>query len=81
MYLPILNILEKYLCIIIMDISHIFFLFHDPDNVTLIGELTEEYHNYFSQEVLYETPAGPCHYLTLVHSVTSSMINSSLVSK
>ena len=45
-----------------------FFLFHDPDNVTLIGELTEEYHNYFSLDVLYETPAGPGHYLTLVHT-------------
>ena len=37
-------------------------------NVTLIGEVKEEYHNYFSLDVLYETSAGADHYLTLVHS-------------
>ena len=43
-------------------------MFHLQDNVTLIGELIKEYHNYFSLDVLYETPAGAGHYLTLVHS-------------
>ena len=45
-----------------------YFIFRGTENVTLIGEVNEEYHNYFSLDVLYETSAGAGHYLTLVHS-------------
>ena len=47
--------------------SHLFYISFQ-DNMTLIGELNEKYHNYFSLAVLYETQAGAGHYLTLVHA-------------
>ena len=45
------------------------FCFTIKANDTLQGELNQVYEHFCSFDIIYESPAGPDHYLTLVHAL------------
>ena len=59
----------KYTCICLFEQAcYITLHFIAGNNSTLLAELYEVFHDFFSYEVTYEYPAGPNHYLILTHN-------------